>query len=153
MTPEALAVTYADAFAGQRGWSADTFAKLLQDPNCVFTGDKNSFVLGQVILDEAEILTLATAPIQQRKGLARACLRKWEQMAEQRGAAKVFLEVSAQNVAARALYAHANYVETGLRRGYYTDLSGKSSDALILCKSFDKGTDGAEIAEIILKSG
>jgi ribosomal-protein-alanine N-acetyltransferase len=45
-----------------------------------------------------------------------------------RGAGEMFLEVSARNDAARALYAGLGATEAGLRRRYYPD----GSDALVL---------------------
>lgn len=131
MTPEAMAATHARAFAGHgRAWSAAEFRALLQDTHVIRTGDARAFILGRVVTDEAEILTLATDPAHRRCGLARACLRGFEAQAAARGAASAFLEVAADNAPARALYAAAQYAEVGRRKGYY----GAGVDALVLSR-------------------
>lgn len=137
MTPEALARTHAAAFSTTRAWDADEFAALLADPNAFTTGDQASFVLMRVIADEAEILTLATAPEHRRNGLARAALVQAETKAAQRGAAAVFLEVAEDNAAARALYGGLGYAQVGRRPGYYTPKNGAPVAALVLRKDLD----------------
>ncbi len=47
----------------------------------------------------------------------RACLAAWAE----EGVASGFLEVRADNAAARALYRATGWEEIGLRRGYYAD--------------------------------
>ena len=134
MTPQELAATHAAAFAETRAWGAEEFASLLSDPKCFVAGDVNSFVLMRVIADEAEVLTLATAPACRRKGLARAALAKAETEAALRGALSVFLEVAEDNIAARTLYEDRGYAQVGRRAGYYTPKNGAPVAALVLRK-------------------
>jgi ribosomal-protein-alanine N-acetyltransferase len=49
-----------------------------------------------------------------------------------RGAGPVFLEVSAANAAALALYRAAGFAEAGRRPGYYRTPEGAALDALVL---------------------
>lgn len=130
-----LAATHARAFGIDRPWSQAEFTALLDSPGNVFTGNATAFVLGRVILDEAEVLTLATDPAAQRKGLARAALRQFEAEARQRGAVTIFLEVAQDNLAAQRLYAAAGYGKVGLRPGYYARSTGRAVAALILRKA------------------
>jgi len=135
MTPETLATTHARAFAGQgRGWSAAEFATLLESLHVFVIKQENAFALGRVIADEAELLTLATDPCARRHGLARAALAGFEAEARARGAVRGFLEVAADNAAARALYDAAHWRECARRAGYYPRRSGPAADALILEK-------------------
>jgi len=90
--------------------------------------EAGGFVLARVIVDEAEILTLAVAPAVQRQGLARRLMTAAATRAASQGAACLFLEVSAANAPARALYAACGFTQVGRRRAYYDD----GSDALIL---------------------
>ncbi|MBW7921307.1 MAG: GNAT family N-acetyltransferase [Rubellimicrobium sp.] len=129
-----LAATHAAAFAGGEVWSEAAIAALLAAPGAILAGDARAFVLGRVVADEAEILTLATRPGCRRQGLARAALAAFEAGARQAGAATVFLEVDVENTAARALYLAAGYAPGGLRRGYYRHADGSRSDALVLRK-------------------
>lgn len=129
----ALARTHAEAFAGSgRAWSEAEFAALLARPGAVLTGDARAFVLGCVTLDEAEVLTLATAPAHRRRGLARATLAAFLDHVAKAGATRVFLEVDADNAAARALYGQAGFSLCGTRRGYCRHPDGRRSDALVL---------------------
>lgn len=134
MTPATLAATHARAFVNTRGWSALEFAALLGSPGVILTGDATAFALGRVIVDEAEVLTLATNPTHHRQGLARAALAAFEARARAVGAKTVFLEVAEDNHPASALYAAANYAQVGRRPGYYATLTGNRVAALILQK-------------------
>lgn len=135
MTPEALEALYVRAFSAHRLWSAAEFAELLASPGAILVGDARSVLLGRVVADEAEILTLATDPQHRRQGLARGRLAAFETEAAARGAAAVFLEVAESNAGARALYAGAGYTEVGRRPGYYTEPGGAATAALVLRKT------------------
>ena len=134
MTPQELAATHAAAFVQSRAWDASEFETLLADPKTFLTGDTRSFVLMRVVVDEAEVLTLATSPNYRRKGLARKMLGAAEQEARLRGATSVFLEVAEDNAAARALYARCDYQQVGYRANYYMPKNGAPIAALVLRK-------------------
>jgi ribosomal-protein-alanine N-acetyltransferase len=135
MTPEALARIHAQAFSSTRAWSAAEFRSLLDQPGMVLTGDDRAFALLRVTLDEAEVLTVATAPEHRRKGLARAVLAQAETAVQTLGAAVIFLEVAEDNDAARALYAQAGYAQIGRRPGYYLPKDAAPVAALVLRKA------------------
>ncbi|SDE34798.1 GNAT family N-acetyltransferase [Limimaricola pyoseonensis] len=131
--PAALAETYARAFPDERHhWSAAEFAELLAAPGAVLSGDADSFVLGRVTLDEAEIVTLATRPELRRQGRAARALDAFHAAAQAKGAERVFLEVAEDNAAARALYDRAGYAAAGRRPGYYARPGRPPVAALIL---------------------
>ena len=135
MTPETLARIHAQAFSSTRAWSAAEFRSLLDQRGMVLTGDDRAFALLRVTLDEAEVLTIATAPEHRRKGLARAVLAQAETAAQALGAAVIFLEVAEDNDAARALYAQAGYAQIGRRPGYYLPKDAAPVAALVLRKA------------------
>ena len=130
--PEALAQTHATAFSLSRPWSADEFAALLNSRGVVLIGDETCFVLARFVGDEGEILTLATHPSAQRQGRASAALRLLETEASSRGVRAIFLEVAEGNVAARALYLAAGFVETGRRPRYYVRPDASPVAAIIM---------------------
>lgn len=132
VAPAALAATHAAAFAAGEAWSEETITRTLAGPGVVLVGDARAFLIGRIVADEAEILTLATHPNMRRAGLARAVLGRFESLAAQAGAAVIFLEVDAGNAPARALYAAAGYRQAGLRPGYYRRADGRRGDALVL---------------------
>jgi ribosomal-protein-alanine N-acetyltransferase len=135
VTPEALATLHAAAITTPRPWSETEFAALLATPGTFATGDARAFAMGRVILDEAELLTIATHPDYRRRGLGCAMLSAFESEACARGATIAHLEVAADNVPAIALYEGAGYARTGLRRGYYRAPDGTLVDAVLMTKA------------------
>ena len=65
--PAALAAVHARAFPAP--WSRDEFAALLAQPGVLAVVEPDGFILIRVVLDEAEILTLAVRPAARRAGL------------------------------------------------------------------------------------
>lgn len=135
MTPEALAALHALGFTSPRPWSAQEFSDLLESPHVFLVSNDKAFALGRAIAGEAELLTLVTHPNYRNFGRGRACLLEFEVTARQRNAQTVFLEVAANNFAARSLYRSAGYRCTGLRKLYYRLTDGESVDAEIYSKS------------------
>ncbi len=132
VTPEALAATHAAAFVDRRAWSAAEFRNLLSTPAVILCGDAKSFILGRVVADEAEVLTLATDPRFRRQGLAQTQLTDFLAQAAENGATSTFLEVSADNAAAKALYLKNNFTVVGERPNYYTTPDGEKVSALLM---------------------
>ena len=134
MTPDALADLHAAAFAQDRPWTAPEFASLLSLPGSLLLGDGRAFLLGRVVLDEAEVLTLATHPGHRRQGLAAALLASFEAEARSLGAIHAFLEVAEDNLPARVLYEGHGYAEVGRRRAYYARSDATAAAALVLAR-------------------
>lgn len=132
MTPDALAQTHAAAFTDQRPWSASEFVSLLSQTGVILCGDAKSFLLGRVIGDEAEVLTLATHPDLMRQGLAQVALNDFFRAARTQGALWVFLEVAEDNVAAKSLYLINNFKPSGHRPAYYHRRDGTKVGADVL---------------------
>ncbi|NNL17867.1 MAG: GNAT family N-acetyltransferase [Boseongicola sp.] len=135
MTAEELAAIHLKAMVVPKAWSAQTMQGFLDFPGAVLATSQAGFALGRVVVDEAELLTLAVDPDAQRQGQARRCLLDFEQMARDKGAARIFLEVAAPNVAARALYLQAGFGEGGVRRGYYRGTEGEPINAIVMSKT------------------
>ncbi|KGJ06696.1 ribosomal-protein-alanine N-acetyltransferase [Paracoccus halophilus] len=120
MTPEALAALHARCFpAHPRPWSAAEFTALLSQPLNFLILRPRAFLIGRVIADEAELLTLAVAPEARRQGLALALLDEFTLTSQSRGADEAFLEVASDNAPALALYSGNNWEKSGTRRDYY----------------------------------
>jgi ribosomal-protein-alanine N-acetyltransferase len=134
VTPGTLAATHAAAYTTERPWTAAEFTALLARPGTVLTGDERAFLLGQVILDEAEVLTLATHPAHRRQGLARAALVAFLDAARTNGATRAFLDVAEDNAPARALYATAGFTQIARRPAYYTAPDGTRTAALVMSR-------------------
>ncbi|WP_332249309.1 GNAT family N-acetyltransferase [Roseobacter sp. CCS2] len=126
---------HAAAFSASRAWSEKEFADLLTQPGTFVLGDMRSFIMIRTVLDEAEVLTLATDPEKRRQGLAKATLHQGERQAAAQGATTVFLEVAEDNTPAIALYTASGYRQIGRRPGYYVPKDGAPVAALVLRKS------------------
>ena len=132
-----LARLQGEAF--QERWSQDFISTLLTQPGVVagVVGDSpqgalpRGMILMRAVGGEAEILVLAVSPAARRRGLARALVRFAAEMAFSLGAECLFLEVGAENVAARVLYHDFGFEQAGLRPKYYGS-ADKREDALIL---------------------
>lgn len=119
MTPGQMAALHAQAFDGAARWSADSFATMLDESGTILVTGDHGFALGRVMADEAELLTIVIAPSHRGKGTARTLLTGVDEMARKLGATQAFLEVAADNRAARALYAATGWTQVGVRPGYY----------------------------------
>lgn len=151
LPPEALAALHARAFTVQRPWSAAEFAALLADPAVFLVltarraadgqdlpdAEKDTragFLLGRVVLDEAELLTLAVDPDFQGKGTGGRLVAAFLAAARTRGAVRAFLEVAEDNAAARVIYERAGFHRAGRRRGYFARKGAPACDALVLAR-------------------
>lgn len=128
-----IAALHAEAF--DTPWDEAAFTALLTQPGVSLIEEFDGFILIRTVADEAEILTLAVRPSARRSGLGARLLQQGVVEATTRGATRLFLEVAEDNVAARALYVRAGFIQAGLRRRYYARADGASADALILSLS------------------
>ena len=94
------------------------------------------FILSRLVLDEAEILTLAVAPDFRRKGIGSALLSVHLATLAAEGVKALFLEVDAGNDAARALYAQFDFHQIGARQAYYRKADAPPTAALVLRRDF-----------------
>lgn len=132
MTAAALAALHATCFTTPRPWTEAEFAGFLTDPLCDLVEEPGGFALIRSIAGETELLTIAVAPEDRRRGLGRAILNRAMECARARGADRIFLEVAADNGAAVRLYDTAGFVRIGRRPAYYRRPDGARVDALIM---------------------
>lgn len=125
----ALAAIHAAAFPPRDAWGEDAIALQLALPGAFgLIDERGGMLLGRITVDEAEVLTLAVAPLERRQGIATGLLRATTERVRAHGGTAMFLEVAIGNAAALALYRREGFIEVGRRRHYYSD----SSDALVL---------------------
>lgn len=120
-------------------WSEGSIKSLLEHPASTsliaVAGDPKTikgFIIAQLAADEAEILSVGVAPDWQHAGLGTRLIEGLMRASKKGEAARIFLEVAQDNVAARALYAKLGFRETGRRKAYYKRSSGPPVDALTL---------------------
>jgi ribosomal-protein-alanine N-acetyltransferase len=87
------------------------------------------FALSRRVIDEAELLLLATVPTVRRRGVAGALLRAVITDSASQGALTLHLEVRSGNEAIK-LYRSAGFEKVGERHQYYRGPAGQAFDAL-----------------------
>lgn len=136
MTPQDMARLHHACFTAPRPWHAEEFADLLRQKTVFHEAmDQAGFLLGRVVADEAELLTLAVDPAARRRGYGRALTRAFETAAKRRGAARAFLDVACTNRAAIALYESQGYAPCAERPAYYQTPGGDPITALVMEKA------------------
>lgn len=121
-------------------WTHNQVLGLLAMPGVWLTiaelgGDPAGFALSRRVLDEAELMLLATIPKFRRRGVAAALLRSVMIDAQAQGARTLHLEVRAGNDAIK-LYNNAGFAKVGERRHYYHGPAGHAFDALTYRRDF-----------------
>lgn len=134
MTPVELAHIHAQCFKVPRPWSAKEFETLLQSKFVTLICAPECFALVRIVADEAELLTIATAPLHQRQGHASKIMDAVIHHCATCEAKTIFLEVAENNIAAKALYTAKGFAKTGHRAGYYRLNGQKNIDAEIFTK-------------------
>lgn len=126
---------------GQRAWSEAEFSAMLLAKNALSITCDDGFALGQFLLDEAELFLIMTEPKHRSQGVGQRMLALFEEQAFKNEVRRIILEVSATNIAARALYTSTGYQEIAVRKNYYTFPNGSQADAIVMEKHLLK-TDG-----------
>ncbi|HIZ23873.1 MAG TPA: ribosomal protein S18-alanine N-acetyltransferase [Candidatus Gallimonas intestinigallinarum] len=83
-----------------------------------------------VVLDEAEVQLICTAEVYRRCGRGGKILEDLLQIAEEKGAKRVFLEVRVSNAPAMSMYLKYGFCGLYARSRYYAD----GEDALVMVK-------------------
>lgn len=79
------------------------------------------FLIGRQVTDEAEVLNVAVAPENRRRGEGGVLLRAAVGEFRKRGVNRVFLEVRESNSTGIAFYGKHSFSKVGRREGYYRD--------------------------------
>jgi [ribosomal protein S18]-alanine N-acetyltransferase len=95
------------------------------------SGDAIGFSLFRTVADESELLLIAVAPTEHRRGVGRMLLEDFLVRARNHGVSRVHLEVREGN-SAIGLYRDAGFSPVGRRRNYYHATDGRRFDAVTL---------------------
>ncbi len=132
-----LAAIHGASFS--RAWSTLEFERLLGERGVVADGlflgstaKPSGFVMSRIVLDEAEILTVAIAPEARGKKYSAPLLTRHLDELSRRAVKTVHLEVEEGNEPALALYRRFGFKETGRRQGYYQKPDGTRVAALTM---------------------
>lgn len=142
---DTIADLHAAAFPPHAVWTRQAFADLLATPGtfalvCGPQGEDDvlaGFILMRVAGTEAEVLTIAVDPAGRRQGAGRGLVLGGITACLAAGCTSVFLEVAADNDAARALYASLGFETAGTRKAYYRRPEGGAVDGIVMRWSAD----------------
>ena len=145
-TPADLATLLAleGGSAGAAHWSKAEYQRVFAEAGrVVLVIEEDSvqgFIVGRDLGPEWEIENIVVASSVQRRGLGSRLVQELLDLARNRGAQAVFLEVRESNSAARALYCKMGFTESGRRKSYYRN---PEEDALVCRKLFPQVTGKA----------
>ena len=138
------AALHGEAFValGERGWTRQDMAELLASPGVrglllQIDGADAGMAICRVVADESELLTIAVRPAHRRDGVGRILLASVLDHVRTAGARSLFLEVAADNPAARGLYGQAGFRDVGERPAYFKRGDGRAMDAFIMRLDLD----------------
>lgn len=126
------------------GWTRQIFLDCLRVGYSSWVMEYDDRVVGygllSLVVDEGHILNIAIHPDYQGRGLGRRFVDYLCQLARERGANTIFLEVRPSNHAALSLYESMGFNQVGLRRNYYPADNGRE-DAVIMAIELPAGID------------
>ena len=134
---DAAVLSRTHAFGFDTPWSAADIETLFAGVGVFgFLVEEDGRAIGmlllRVVMEDAEILTVAVDPAARGRGVGRALVQAAVDRAHLAGATAVFLEVAVDNPAALALYTRAGFRRAGLRSGYYDRGSAGLVDAIAM---------------------
>ena len=91
------------------------------------------YIIAHIIADEAEILSLAVAPLVRRRGVGAALLDHLIAQLKAQKIGTIWLEVAADNLTAIGLYEKAGFIVSGHRPRYYRRPGGAVDAVLMKC--------------------
>ena len=116
-------------------WTRGIFIDCLRAGYPGLAMERDGLLVGYGVLsiaaDEAHVLNICIDRLAQSRGLGRQLLRALVQLAADRGAQRVFLEVRPSNTPALALYHSEGFNEIGRRPRYYPAAQGRE-DAVVM---------------------
>ncbi|MGD8811866.1 MAG: ribosomal protein S18-alanine N-acetyltransferase [Thioalkalispiraceae bacterium] len=112
-------------------WTKGIFSDCLLVGYSCWVYQQDEKIIGYLIMSiaagEAHILTLAVDSDYQQQGYAKKFLKHAIDLARQRNAESIFLEVRLSNQRAINIYRKAGFREIGIRKNYYPDEQGREN--------------------------
>lgn len=118
-------------------WSEGIFKDCFKAQYSCWVCEDIDDVLGYCIISlaagEAHIMNICVDPALQKQGVGRKMVEHMIDVAENKNASSIFLEVRPSNKNAISLYESLGFNEIGIRKAYYPGENGRE-DALMLAK-------------------
>lgn len=95
----------------------------------------SGYMLLMMILDEAHLLNIAVRQDCQRQGVGRLLMDQAVEIARNKAAVRLLLEVRPSNVRAIEVYQRYGYAQIGRRKNYYPAPNNAREDAILMSLS------------------
>ena len=113
-------------------FSLEDFKRFQKSTNVKIEMEKNCIAILGLTDCEVEIYFIGVAEGLRRRGLGKKLLKNIIRFSKSYGADFIILEVGINNIRAKNMYLSLNFMEYGIRKNYYRNISGIREDAIIM---------------------
>ena len=113
-------------------FSLEDFKRFQKSKNVKIEKEKNCIAILGLTEHEVEIYFIGVAKCLRGRGLGKKFLRNIIKYSKYYGADFITLEVGINNTPAKNMYLSLNFIEYGIRKNYYRNISGIREDAIIM---------------------
>ena len=113
-------------------FSLEDFKRFQRSKNIKIEKEQNCIAILGLTDREVEIYFIGVAASLRGKGLGKKLLKNIINFSKYYGADFIILEVGINNIPAKNMYLSLNFIEYGIRKNYYRNISGIREDAIIM---------------------
>ena len=113
-------------------FSLEDFKRFQKSKNTKIEKEQNCIAILGLTDREVEIYFIGVAESSRGRGLGKKLLKNVISFSKNYGADFIILEVGINNIPAKNMYLSLNFIEYGIRKNYYRNISGIREDAIIM---------------------
>ena len=113
-------------------FSLEDFKRFQKSTNVKIEKEQNCIAILGLTDREVEIYFIGVAESLRGRGLGKNLLKSIISFSKYNGADCIILEVGINNIPAKNMYLSLNFIEYGIRKNYYRNISGIREDAIIM---------------------
>ena len=113
-------------------FSLEDFKRFQKSKNTKIEKEQNCIAILGLTDREVEIYFIGVAESLRGNGLGKKLLKSIISFSKYYGADFIILEVGINNIPAKNMYLSLNFIEYGIRKNYYRNISGIREDAIIM---------------------
>ena len=113
-------------------FSLEDFKRFQRSKNIKIEKEQNCIAILGLTDREVEIYFIGVAESFRGRGLGKKLLKSIISFSKYYGADFIILEVGINNIPAKNMYLSLNFIEYGIRKNYYRNISGIREDAIIM---------------------
>ena len=113
-------------------FSLEDFKRFQESANVKIEKEQNCIAILGLTDREVEIYFIGVVESFRGRGLGKKLLKSIISFSKNYGADFIILEVGINNIPAKNMYLSLNFMEYGIRKNYYRNISGIREDAIIM---------------------